>query len=81
MNADDPIETTLAGIVTFVKVLFSSNALYPMAVTGLPSISDGIVTFSSLPVYPVIVTLSPLISYVKLSIGVSPALISTNVFI
>ena len=36
-----------------------------MAVTGLSSISDGIVTFPSLPVYPVIVTLSPLISYVK----------------
>ena len=34
---------------------FSLNALFPIAVTSIPSIFSGMITFSSLPIYSVII--------------------------
>jgi hypothetical protein len=55
---------TLGGMVTLVNLLFL-NAPGPIAVTGTPSISDGIRTFLLLPLYPVIVIPVSVTVYLK----------------
>ena len=61
LNALSPSVVTPSGIVTFVRLSLNQNDCSPITVTGLPSISDGIITSELSPVYLSIVTPSDFI--------------------
>ena len=49
------MEVTLFGMVTEVREVQDSNALFPMATVGYPPNVEGIAIAPPAPVYPVIV--------------------------
>ena len=49
------MEVTLLGMITEVREVQDSNALFPMAIVGYPPNVEGIVIAPPAPVYPVIV--------------------------
>jgi len=59
-NAKLPSDVTLSGIVTLVKALLSSNALFPIVVIGYPPAVESIVTAPLQPLPLVTVASKPL---------------------
>ena len=65
LNAESPISWTLSGIVTLVRLVVFTNALFPIAVKPLRKVKDSKPTHSSKTLAPQLVTPLPIVMLVS----------------